>query len=1076
MHILHGTWIPESGNNFIRSGGFWLWVETTENVPSSSSQSGYPRQLGKRDLARLLGEDLGLQPPQHHTLQDLIEPKFFLLPTVAGQPLPSLELSRYLEEELPERFDLEYWPVDCYPTLATVKTSSAHRSTANGVVPLLNDLHFMVLHQLTDIQLGSDLWFWFHFTQALKRIICKEQYIPSLKYHQLEPPTVRRRQAKTAPKTTTKTGITPGFEIYPGWEFIGEEYETALQQYVDFMPMICGAGFGEVCHPPVLYDRSSLLRHFSECLLTDILTHTPTTQAFEKTIADSLIYASLKQAGAGPGWTTEDRLEQLKQWQAWRNQILRTQTDQPFHLYFHLQDPGSSDNSWRLQLQVAPKHDPSLKISLEDYWALDPKQQHQVKAQLGAEFEQNLLINLGYAARIYPDLWQGLETDQPIGISLDLEGAFNFLKESAWVLENAGYKVIVPAWWTPQGRQRAKVRLKARGKSPAGNDKASSYFSFDTLVQYQYELAIGGQTVTEQEWYQLVEAKTPLVKFRGQWVELDQDNMKQMLEFWKTHQAQNPAMSLMDFIKLTATGAGEDLEVECDPQDALAEMLANLQDKSQLQSVADPVSFRGQLREYQRRGVAWLQYLEQLGLNGCLADDMGLGKTVQVIARLVQERELAQVQQRRLPPTLLIAPTSVIGNWFHEVHKFAPQIRAAVHYGNDRSQEAKPFKQLCRDHDLVITSFALARKDAALFHGVQWHRIVLDEAQNIKNPQAALTKAILKLSSPHRLALTGTPVENRLMDLWSIFNFLNPGYLGTQAQFRRNFELPIQKHNNPGQSATLKKLVEPFILRRVKTDQSIIKDLPDKVEQKLFCNLTKEQASLYEAVIADVEKQLQGSEGIQRKGLILATLLKLKQVCNHPMQFLQDGSDFTAQRSHKLTRLTEMVEEAMAEGDSLLIFTQFTELGAALEKYLRHTCHLNTYYLHGGTPRPRREAMISQFQDPETEPSAFVLSLKAGGVGITLTRANHVFHFDRWWNPAVEDQATDRAFRIGQKKNVFVHKFVAIGTLEERIDQMIEDKKKLAGAIVGADESWLTELDNDAFRQLISLNRSAIME
>lgn len=1068
MQILHGTWIPESSNDFIRSGRFWLWVETTETSPLPNP--GHPRQLRGRDLARLLGEDLGVKPPHPQTLESLIEAKFFLLPTVAGQPLPSLELSRYLEEDSPEHFDLAYWQVDCYPTLATVKTSQGGRSTANSVVPLLNDLHFMALHQLTEIQLGSDLLFWFHFTQALKRIIFKDQYIPSLKYRQLEPPPARRRQTKT------KAGLPPGFEIYPGWEFIGAGYETTLQPYLDSMPMICGAGFAEPCQPPVFYDRSALLRHFADCLLTDILTHTPTTQAYEKTIADSLIYAGLKQAGAGPGWTTTQRLEQFQQWQAWRDQILRTQTDQPFHLYFHLQDPSTPEAPWRLQFQVAPKHDPSLKLSLEDYWALGPKQRHLVQASLGDGFEQNLLINLGYAARIYPELWQGLETDQPIGISLDLAAAFNFLKTAAWVLENAGYKVIVPAWWTPQGRQRARVRLKAKGKSPAGNSKATGYFSLETLVQYQYELAIGGETVTEQEWRQLVQAKTPLVQFRGQWVELDQDNMQQMLEFWQKQQAENPEISLLDFIKLTAAGADGDLAVEYDRQDRLAEMLAKLHDQGQLQPVEDPVSFQGQLREYQRRGVAWLQYLEQLGLNGCLADDMGLGKTVQVIARLVQERELAQAEQRRLPPTLLIAPTSVIGNWFHEIQKFAPQLRAAVHYGGDRPQEAKPFKQVCRDHDILITSFALARKDAALFNGVQWHRIVLDEAQNIKNPQAALTKAILKLSSPHRLALTGTPVENRLMDLWSIFNFLNPGYLGTQAQFRRNFELPIQKQNSPGQSTTLKKLVEPFILRRVKTDQSIIKDLPDKVEQKLFCNLTKEQASLYEAVIADVEKQLEEMEGIQRKGLILATLLKLKQVCNHPMQFLQDGSDFTPQRSHKLTRLTEMVEEAMAEGDSLLIFTQFTELGAALEKYLRHTCHLNTYYLHGGTPRPRREAMISQFQDPDTEPSAFVLSLKAGGVGITLTRANHVFHFDRWWNPAVEDQATDRAFRIGQKKNVFVHKFVAIGTLEERIDQMIEDKKKLAGSIVGADESWLTELDNDAFRQLIALNRRAMME
>ncbi|ASC72517.1 putative ATP-dependent helicase YwqA [Halomicronema hongdechloris C2206] len=970
-----------------------------------------------------------------------------------------------------DRFEFEYWQVDCYPTLTAAKTSNYSQSVVNNVVPLLNDVHFIAMHHLSDIQMGADLLFWFHVTQAWKRIIFQDQYIPALKYRQLQAPKAAKAKRKT------KSDAVGTFQIYPGWEFIGEAYETTLQQYVDYMPLMCAAGFAAPPDTPQVYDRLSLLRHFSDCLLTDIITHTYATQGYEKTIADSVIYACLKQSSGGTYWTTADRLEQFKQWQAWRDRIVRTQTDQPFYLYFHLQDPVKPEEPWQLQFQVAPKHDPSLKVSLEDYWRMRPKQQNQVKAQLGGEFEQNLLLNLGYAARIYPDLWQGLETDQPVGITLALDAAFNFLKESAWVLENAGYKVIVPAWWTPKGRKRAKVRLKAQGKSLGGNTKAKSYFSFETLVQYQYELAIGGERVTEQEWNQLVNAKTPLVKFRGQWMELDQDKMRQMLEFWQTQQAENPEMSLMDFIKLTAEGDGDELEVECDRNDALAEMLEKLSNKGQLQPVDDPETFQGNLREYQKRGVSWLQYLEQLGLNGCLADDMGLGKTVQVIARLLQEREQAQAEQgQRIPPTLLVAPTSVIGNWFHEIHKFAPEIRAVVHHGSDRAKESKHFKQLCRDHDIVITSFALARKDAKLFNGIEWHRIVLDEAQNIKNPKAALTKAILKFSSPHRLALTGTPIENRLMDLWSIFNFLNPGYLGTQAQFRRGFELPIQKDNSPRQSATLKKLVEPFILRRVKTDQSIIKDLPDKVEQKLFCNLTKEQASLYEAVVKDVEEQLQGSEGIQRKGLILSTLMKLKQVCNHPMQFLQDGSDFTAARSHKLTRLTEMVEEAMAEEESLLIFTQFTELGAALEKYLRHTCHFNTYYLHGGTSRKKREAMITQFQDPETEPSAFVLSLKAGGVGITLTKANRVFHFDRWWNPSVEDQATDRAFRIGQKKNVFVHKFVAIGTLEERVDQMIEDKKKLAGAIVGSDESWLTELDNDAFRELISLNKRAIME
>jgi hypothetical protein len=588
-----------------------------------------------------------------------------------------------LEEDLPETFDFEYWQVECYPTLASTK-SSYGRLVANNVVPLLNDLHFIAMHNLTEIQLGADLLFWFHFTQTLKRIIFKDQYIPSLKYRELEAPKASKSNRKT------KTGGNAKFELYPGWEFIGEEYKTALQQYVDYMPMICAAGFAEPSKTPEFYDRLSLLRHFADCLLTDIIANTQTTKGYEKTITDSVIYACLKQSSGGTYWTTEERLEQFKQWQAWRDRIVRTQTDQPFYLYFHLQDPVQPEEPWQLQFQVAPKHDPSLKVSLEDYWRMGTKRQKQVKAQLGGDFEQNLLMNLGYAARIYPDLWQGLETDQPIGITLNLDAAFNFLKESAWVLENAGYKVIVPAWWTPKGRQRAKVRLKARGKSLGGNDKAKSYFSFDTLVQYQYELAIGGEKVTEQEWNQLVNAKTPLVKFRGQWMELDQDKMQQMLEFWKTQQAENPEMSLMDFIKLTAEGDGEELEVECDRNDALAEMLAKLGDKGQLQPVEDPETFQGHLREYQKRGVSWLQYLEQLGLNGCLADDMGLGKTVQVIARLVQERELAQAEQGQ-PNSPHVADCPHLCD--RQLVPRNPQVcagyQAVVHHGSDRAKKPR---------------------------------------------------------------------------------------------------------------------------------------------------------------------------------------------------------------------------------------------------------------------------------------------------------------------------------------------------------------------------------------------------
>jgi SNF2 family DNA or RNA helicase len=1104
MKILHGTWIPQPPEEFIQQGAFYLWVETTEQKQFRKPTQRHPRQSAAADLATLLTTELGIQPPLPRQIQDLISPQYFLLPTVNDRPLPSLELSRYLEEELPESFEFQYWQINCYQTVTSTKTSGL----VNNVVSLINDLHFMALHNLAEIQLGADLLFWFHYTQALKRIVFKDQYIPALTYRELATPkasqtkrksansteetvvsskTTKGRQAQTTTTTNTQrlakgkaiiaaaeaksSNLT--IEIYPGWEFIGEEYETTIQQYVEYMPLVCVAGVNQPRENPEFYDRETLLRHFSESLLVDIMTHLPTTQAFEKTIADSLIYDCLH----GSGKVTKTSLEQLKQWQTWHDRIDRTQSEQSFHLYFKLQDPVQSEAPWELQFQVAPKTDPSLRLSLQDYWRMRSPEQKQVQKQMGQEFEQQLLMNLGYAARIYPTLWSGLETDQPIGIGLNLESAFGFLKESAWVLENAGYKVIVPAWYTPQGRKRAKVRLKAKGKSlSVGEDKSKQYFSFDRLVEYQYDLAIGGEPVNEQEWNQLVSAKTPLVQFRGQWLELDQDKMRQMLDFWRTHQQENPELSLLDFLKLT-TQDREDVELEVDRNSSLAEMLNKLGDKSQLQAIDNPQHLQGNLREYQKRGVSWLQYLEQLGLNGCLADDMGLGKTIQVIARLLQEREMAQkAGVKNIPPTLLIAPTSVVGNWYHEIQKFAPQLQATIHHGTQRAKESKAFKQACRENDLLITSFALARLDAKLLSEIKWHRIVLDEAQNIKNPKAALTKAILKLNASHRLAVTGTPIENRLLDLWSIFNFLNPGYLGNQTQFRRNFELPIQKNNDLRQSVTLKKLVEPFILRRVKTDESIIKDLPDKVEQKVFCNLTKEQASLYQAVVKDVETKINELEGIQRKGLILATLTKLKQICNHPMQFLQDGSEFTPERSHKLTRLSEMVEEVLDEGESLLIFTQFTELGQALEKYLRQACHYKTYYLSGSTSRKKREQTIVEFQDPETEPSVFVLSLKAGGVGITLTKANHVFHFDRWWNPAVEDQATDRAFRIGQQRNVFVHKFVAMGTLEERIDEMLEDKKKLAGAIVGADESWLTELDNEAFKKLIVLNQSAIME
>src|SRR5438034_2207400 len=1048
MHVIHGTWIPDDAHEFIESGAFYLWVET-DTPPGTSRRSArgvHPRHLAHTALAAFLMEKLGLQEPVSGALARTLCIKYFLLPTAAGKPSPSFELLRYVDEEEPIEFDLAPWQVYCFQV--------------PDIITTLNDIHFIALNAAEDFQLGADLLFWHQYSQALKGIIAKDQYIHALKY---------RAISSTPPKGKRAKNIS-SFELHPAWELLSDTYETAIQRYVAAMPGVCTAGLNSP-DGAALFGKESLLRHFSECLLHNVVTGTPFTAKFDQQIAGTLLYGCVYPYRPAPPQASADALEDYKHWLAWRANLTRAHTEAGFTLCFRLEEAPSTDvDNWQLHFVVAARHDPSLRLSLDAYWHLKPKDRTEVIRHFGQDFEKNLLLALGYAARIYPTVWTGMATDHPTGCRLTLDEAFAFLKESAWVLGDAGYTVIVPAWWTPDGRRRTKVRLKTSMRSPKGATTLSQgHLSLNTIISYEYQLSVGGQVVTEEEWQQLVNAKTPLVQFRGQWMELDRDKMQRLLQFWQTHQDEVPEITLLELLKI-GTEAEDDLEWDHDQN--LQDMLSRLHDKNAFAPIENPPALQGTLRDYQKRGVAWLQYLENLGLNPCLADDMGLGKTLEVIARLLKEREEAD----GVRPTLVIAPTSVLGNWRKEIERFAPQLRTLVHQGSTRLKDRQIFAETYQTHDVVLTSFALPRLDEKLLQSMEWHRVVVDEAQNIKNPQAAQTRAILKLVAPHRVALTGTPVENRLRDLWSIFNFLNPGYLGKEAQFRKEFEMPIYKSNNLGRSTTLKKLVEPFILRRVKTDKRIIDDLPDKIEQKMYCTLTPEQASLYEAVVKDVEEQLNEAEGIQRKGLILSTILKLKQICNHPMQFLQDGSAFTSERSHKLERLGEMIEEVIDSGESALIFTQFTEIGSALERYLEQTKHYNTYYLHGGTSVTRRERMIAEFQDPETEPSLFILSLRAGGVGLNLTKANHVFHFDRWWNPAVEDQATDRAFRIGQRKNVFVHKFLAMGTMEERIDAMIEDKKRLSSLVVGTDETWLTALDNDTFKELIALRRSAVLE
>jgi SNF2 family DNA or RNA helicase len=488
--------------------------------------------------------------------------------------------------------------------------------------------------------------------------------------------------------------------------------------------------------------------------------------------------------------------------------------------------------------------------------------------------------------------------------------------------------------------------------------------------------------------------------------------------------------------------------------------------EANLEPVSPPPGFRAELRPYQRRGLAWLAFLDRLGLGGCLADDMGLGKTVQLLAL-----EALRRADGTRPPTLLVCPMSLVGNWQRETAKFAPNLSVHVHHGADRLAGDELIARAA-DHDLVLTTYAVLARDRADLGAITWDRIVLDEAQNVKNAASRQAKATRGLPARHRIALTGTPVENRLAELWSIMDFANPGMLGSISTFRARFAVPVERYGDVEAASRLRRITAPFVLRRLKTDPKIIDDLPDKIEMKQLCNLTAEQASLYQAVVDDMLAKIDNSEGIERKGLVLATMSKLKQVCNHPAQFLRDGSRI-AGRSGKLARLEEIVEAALADGDKILAFTQFAEFGALLMPHLSARFDTEVLFLHGGSGKRARDEMVTRFQSADG-PSIFLLSLKAGGTGLTLTAANHVVHLDRWWNPAVEDQATDRAFRIGQQRNVQVRKFVCIGTLEEKIDAMIEEKKALANMVVGAGENWLTELSDGELRELVRLSEDAV--
>ena len=734
----------------------------------------------------------------------------------------------------------------------------------------------------------------------------------------------------------------------------------------------------------------------------------------------------------------------------------------PVRACFRLVEPVD-DEEWQVRFGLQAADEPSLVVEAEAVWRSRgklPALARHVDAP-----QETFLAELGKAARLYPELDRALRTARPSHLALDTEDAHRFLSTAAPTLGTAGFGVQLPGWWTkPSSRLGLRLTASTPGQ-PGQVDAGNAALGFDALAEFRYDIAVGGQMLTADELAELAERKAPMVRLRGQWVELDARRLAAALKL--VGRREQATVGELLRVGLGIGSAPEGLPVEGVEADGWLGELLSGRAEQRLSAIQTPESFSGKLRPYQSRGLSWLDFLHRAGLGGILADDMGLGKTVQLLALLAHDADAG--------PSLLVCPMSLVGNWHREAARFTPHLRVHVHHGKERAR-SKRFTDEVAAADLVITTYALAARDASDLRKVSWRRVVVDEAQAIKNAATKQATSIRSLPAATRIAVTGTPVENRLADLWSILEFVNPGLLGSAATFKKRYSEPIERHGDDGAAERLRRFTGPFILRRVKTDRSIIADLPDKLEMDVVCNLTAEQAALYQAVVDDMLERIEATDGMERRGLVLATMTKLKQVCNHPSHFLRDGSQL-AGRSGKLECLDDILDEVLAVGEKALLFTQYAEFGALLRGHLAGRFGREVLFLHGGVAKPDRDEMVARFQVGDAaSPPIFVLSLKAGGTGLTLTAANHVVHVDRWWNPAVEDQATDRAFRIGQRRTVQVRKFVCAGTVEEKIAAMIRDKRGLAARIVGTGEQWLTELSTGQLAELFRLEAGAVVE
>ena len=642
-------------------------------------------------------------------------------------------------------------------------------------------------------------------------------------------------------------------------------------------------------------------------------------------------------------------------------------------------------------------------------------------------------------------------------IRLDAKEAYTFLKEIP-VYEDAGILCRIPNWWKNKSNS-LKMSVTV------GNDLPSRV-GLDALVDFNAQLHLGGEKIDANELRKMISEAEGLAFIKGKWVEVNHKKLKETLKAYEEAQAflNDNDMSMLDAMRFQLNAekvlniSKEICEIEVTNGEWINSVVTKLTHPSSIENVSCGNDFNADLRPYQEKGLNWLHFMKNLGLGACLADDMGLGKTIQVIALLNYSKD------KKKEKSLIVVPVSLIGNWMNEINKFAPTLKYCILHPSENKNLIDDESMYENDYDLYITSYGMLLKYEWI-KNVKWDSIVLDEAQAIKNPRTKRTRAVKELKSKYKIAMTGTPIENRLSDLWSLFDFLNMGLLGTTKEFT-DFAKGLESAQ--GGYSKLKQVVSPFVLRRLKTDKSIISDLPEKIEMKTYSTLSKKQTVLYNKLVEDLSIKIQTEEGIKRKGLVLAAIIKFKQICNHPDQYLGQKS-YLEKDSGKFERLREICENIYEKRERVIIFTQFREITEHLNNFLETIFKHRGLILHGRTAVKKRKELVDIFQGKEYVPF-MVLSIKAGGVGLNLTSANHVIHFDRWWNPAVENQATDRAFRIGQMKNVVVHKFIMKGTIEEKIDLMMEDKSKLSEEIIsGSQESNITEMDNEELIDLFKL-------